>query len=175
MRTRIRLLAAALAAAPALLPLAASPAAAQSAPDAAATARADLDALYKGDYRRAFVEKTPDLFGRHIAPELRYSSYDGASASAEELKGVIAGRIAAIERVVEHSVSLEQVTVDEAGVITAVVTLTTILDLRSPSGKVYSETSIGTYRDSFVKRADGALLEVRAELLRSHTARAPKP
>ncbi|HEU4405462.1 MAG TPA: hypothetical protein VFS43_09250 [Polyangiaceae bacterium] len=175
MRTRAWLAAALAAAAPALLPPAASPAAAQSAPDAAQAARADLDALYKGDYRRAFVEKNADLFGRHIAPDLRYSSYDGSTADAEGLKAFVAGRIATIERVVEHSVSLEHVTVDEAGRITAVVTLTTVLDLRSPAGTIYTETGVSTYRDAFVKQADGSLLEVSAELLRSHTARAPRP
>jgi len=30
-------------------------------------ARADLDALYKGDYRNAFEQKNPDLFLRHIS------------------------------------------------------------------------------------------------------------
>jgi hypothetical protein len=175
MRTRTWLSAAFAAAAPALLPPAALPAAAQSEPAEVAAARADLDALYKGDYRRAFVEKNADLFGRHIAPELRYSSYDGTSASADELKAIVAGRIASIERVADHSVSLEHVEVGADGRITAVVTLTTVMDLRSPAGRVYAETSVGTYRDAFIKQADGSLLEVSAELMRSHTARAPRP
>ena len=175
MRTRTLFTAALLAAVPALLVPAARPAAAQQTPDAAAAARADLDALYKGDYRRAFVEKNPDLFGRHIAPELTYSSYDGLTAGAEDLKAIVAGRIGTIERVVEHNVSIEHVQVDAEGRITAVVTLTTSLDLRSPAGVVYNEISVGTYLDSFVKRPDGTLLETKTKLMRSHTVSAPRP
>jgi hypothetical protein len=151
------------------------PAEAQSASDPAAAARADLDTLYKGDYRRAFVEKNPELFGRHLSPDLRYSSYDGSSASADELKGIVAGRIASIERVLEHNVTIEHVEVADDGRITAVVTLTTVLDVRSSAGKPYQEVSVGTYRDAFVKRPDGTLLEVQAELMRSHTLVANRP
>jgi hypothetical protein len=148
---------------------------AQQTPDPVAAARADLDALYKGDYRRAFFEKNPDLFGRHVAPELTYSSYDGSTADAEGLKAAVASRIATIERASEHNVSIEHVELGADGRITAVVTLTTVLDLRSAAGKVYQEVSVGTYRDAFVKQPDGTLLEVRAELMRSHTLAANRP
>jgi hypothetical protein len=157
-----------------LLPLATSHVVADDVPPEVAAARADLDALYKGDYRAAFVSKNPELFTRHIAPELTYSSYDGSTGSAEDLKGFVSARIASIESVLDHDVTIEHVQVD-GGRITAVVTLTTVLDLRSPAGTVYREISVGTYRDAFVKQMDGSLLEVRAELMRSHTTIAPKP
>jgi hypothetical protein len=142
--------------------------------DEVAAARADLDALYKGDYRAAFVTKNPELFTRHISPELQYASYDGTTGSADDLKGFVAARIATIERVVDHSVTIEHVQVD-AGRITAVVTLTTVLDVRSPAGVVYREISVGTYSDAFTRQLDGSLLEVSAQLMRSHTAIAPIP
>ena len=162
------------AAAPVLLPIAVPSPAAQAA-DSVETARAALDQLYKGDYRRAFVEKNPELFGRHIAPELQYSSYDGSTATAEQLKQAVAGRIAAIDRVLTHNVSIEHVEIDDTGHIVAVVTLTTVLDLRSQANRVYREMSVGTYRDTFVQQADGTLLEVRAQLMRSTTTTTIKP
>jgi hypothetical protein len=157
-----------------LLPLVGRQAFADEGTEAEAAARADLNALYKGDYRAAFVSKNPELFARHISPELQFVSYDGSSGGAEDLKGFVAARIESIERVLDHRVTIEHVQVD-AGLITAVVTLTTVLDLRSPTGTVYRETSIGTYRDQFTKQPDGSLLEVRAELMRSHTNIAPTP
>jgi hypothetical protein len=161
-------------AAPVLLPAMAPEASAQPAATVEA-ARGALDQLYKGDYRRAFVEKTPELFGRHIAPELQYSSYDGSTATGEQLKQIVAGRIATIERVLDHNVSIEQVEIDATGRIVAVVTLTTVLDIRSPANRVYREISVGTYRDTFVQQADDTLLEVRAQLMRSHTTTSIKP
>jgi hypothetical protein len=162
--------------APVLSSLTFSESVAEAAPiDDLAAARAALDTLYKGDYRRAFVEKNPDLFGRHISPDLQYSSYDGSSATGEQLKQFVAQRIAGIELVLGHNVSIEHVEVDASGRITAVVTLTTVLDVRSATGRVYREMSVGTYRDAFVTQADGSLLEVSAQLLRSHTTTALKP
>jgi hypothetical protein len=157
-----------------LVPLAAGHVAADDEPPEVAAARADLDALYKGDYRAAFVSKNPELFTRHISPDLVYSSYDGSTGSADDLKGFVSARIASIDNVLDHDVTIEHVQVD-TGRITAVVTLTTVLDLRSPTGTVYREISVGTYRDAFVKDADGSLLEVSAQLMRSHTTIAPKP
>lgn len=168
------LVVAVLVAAPVLLPTMAPEASAQPAATVEA-ARAALDQLYKGDYRRAFVEKNPDLFGRHIAPELQYSSYDGSTGTAEQLKQSVAGRIATIERVLDHNVSIEHVEIDGTGHIVAVVTLTTVLDIRSQTNRVYREISVGTYRDTFVQQADDTLLEVRAQLMRSHTTTALKP
>jgi hypothetical protein len=168
------LVVAALIAAPVLLPTTVPEASAQPA-ETVEAARAALDLLYKGDYRRAFVEKKPELFGRHIAPELQYSSYDGSTATGEQLKQIVAGRIATIERVLDHSVSIEHVEIDDAGRIVAVVTLTTVLDIRSQANRVYREISVGTYRDTFVQQADDSLLEVRAQLMRSHTTISIKP
>jgi hypothetical protein len=174
MNTSRALVIAVLAAAPVLLSTMTPEASAQPA-DTVEAARAALDQLYKGDYRRAFVEKNPDLFGKHIAPDLQYSSYDGSTATGEQLKQIVAGRIATIERVLEHNVSIEHVEIDRAGQIVAVVTLTTVLDVRSPSNRVYREISVGTYRDTFVQQADDTLIEVRAQLMRSHTTTAIKP
>lgn len=171
-----RSLVGALLAAPPLIFLCAVPeAGAQTADVSVETVRTDLDQLYKGDYRRAFVEKNPELFGQHIAPELQYSAYDGSSATGEQLKQIVAGRIALIDRVLDHNVTIENVEVDETGRIVAVVTLTTVLDIRSSANVVYREISVGTYRDTFVKTEEGSLLEVAAHLLRSHvtTSRIP--
>ena len=44
-------------------------------------ARRELDALYKGDYRRAFLEKRPELFLKHIAPNFFSTTVDVLSTT----------------------------------------------------------------------------------------------
>jgi hypothetical protein len=137
-------------------------------------ARADLNALYKGDYRRAFVEKNPDLFLRHIPDNFTSEQVDGSKADAALLRQFFPGVIASIERTLEHNVTLEQVVV-VGEQIRAVVTLTTVTDRRSPAGALYHEVASGTYVDTFERSADGTLLEVRGEQLRQSTTAGPRP
>jgi hypothetical protein len=141
---------------------------------AAERARADLDALYKGDYRRAFVEKNPELFLRHIPDEFTSMQVDGSTADAALLRQFFPGVIASIERTLEHNVTIEQVVVSGEQ-IRAVVTLTTVTDRRSAAGVVYQEVASGTYVDTFERAPDGTLLEVRGEQLRQSTTAGPRP
>ncbi|HEU4405463.1 MAG TPA: nuclear transport factor 2 family protein [Polyangiaceae bacterium] len=154
-------------------PVEAAPIEAAEDADAVAAARDDLDALYKGDYRRAFVEKNPDFFLRHIPDDFTSTQVDGSRARAAELRQFFPQFMAAIERTLEHNVTIEQVKV-RGDRIEAVVTLTTVLDLRSPAGVVYNEISVGTYLDTFVRR-DGTLFEVSGEQLRSSVTGGPRP
>ncbi len=154
-------------------PLGAPPAEAVDDAAAVEAARADLDALYKGDYRRAFVEKTPELFLRHIADEFSSTQIDGSGASAADLRQFMPRYIGSIDRALEHNVTIEQIKL-RGDRIEAIVTLTTSLDLRSPAGAVYNEISVSTYRDTFVRR-NGDLYEVSGEQLRSAVTGGPRP
>src|SRR5687767_9358610 len=61
-------------------------------------ARADLDALYKGDYRNAFEQKNPDLFLRHISDDFTSTLVDGTIGSAEVLRQFFPLLIQSIDR-----------------------------------------------------------------------------
>ena len=135
--------------------------------DAVGVARADLDALYKGDYKSAFVDKKPELFLQHIHDDFTAIQIDGSTANAEQLRQFFPAMIGSIEQLIDHNVTLENVEVDDDGQIDAVVTLTTVMHRRSQAGVVYAEISVGTYRDTFVRDDDGTLMETRGEQLRS--------
>lgn len=137
-------------------------------------ARADLDALYKGDYRDAFVQKNPDLFLRHISDDFNSTLVDGTSASAEGLRQFFPLLIQSIDRVIDHNVTIEDVQIKDDR-IEAVVTLTTVMDRRSPANVVYTEISVGTYLDQFVRDEDGVLKEVAGDQLRVSVTGAPRP
>lgn len=143
-------------------------------PAAVEAARADLDALYKGDYRDAFEQKNPDLFLRHISDDFTSTQIDGAVADAELLRQFFPLLIQSIDRVIDHNVTIEDVQLEDDR-IAAVVTLTTVMDRRSPSNVVYTEISVGTYRDQFVRDVDGELKEVAGDQLRVTVTGAPRP
>jgi hypothetical protein len=143
-------------------------------PAAVEAARADLDALYKSDYRDAFVQKNPELFLRHIADDFTSTQIDGTVANAELLRQFFPLFIQSVERVIDHNVTIEDVQVLD-GRIEAVVTLTTVMDRRSPSNVVYNEISVGTYRDQFVRDVNGELKEVAGDQLRMTVTGAPRP
>jgi hypothetical protein len=143
-------------------------------PAAVEAARADLDALYKGDYRNAFEQKNPDLFLRHISDDFTSTMVDGTSASAEMLRQFFPLLIQSIDRVIDHNVTIEDVQIKDDQ-IEAVVTLTTVMDRRSPANVVYTEISIGTYLDRFVRDEDGVLKEVAGDQLRVSVTGAPRP
>jgi hypothetical protein len=144
--------------------------------DAAAleAARADLDALYKGDYRNAFEQKNPDLFLRHLADDFTSTLVDGTTASAEALRQFFPLLIQSIERVIDHNVTIEDVQIKD-GQIEAVVTLTTVMDRRSPANVVYTEISVATFLDKFVRDERGVLKEVAGDQLRVSVTGAPRP
>ena len=137
-------------------------------------ARADLDALYKGDYRNAFEQKNPDLFLRHISDDFTSTLIDGTSASAEGLRQFFPLLIQSIDRVIDHNVTIEDVQIKDDR-IEAVVTLTTVMDRRSPANVVYTEISVGTYLDKFVRDEVGVLKEVAGDQLRVSVTGAPRP
>jgi hypothetical protein len=137
-------------------------------------ARADLDALYKGDYRNAFEQKNPDLFLRHISDDFTGTLVDGTSASAEVLRQFFPLLIQSIDRVIDHNVTIEDVQIKDDR-IEAVVTLTTVMDRRSPANVVYTEISVGTFLDKFVRDEDGVLKEVAGDQLRVSITGAPRP
>ena len=141
---------------------------------AVAAARADLDALYKGDYRNAFEQKNPDLFLRHLSDDFTSTMVDGTSASAEALRQFFPVLIQSIERVIDHNVTIEDVQLKD-GQIEAVVTLSTVMDRRSPANVVYTEISVATYLDRFVRDEDGVLKEVAGDQLRVSVTGAPRP
>ena len=140
-----------------------------------AAARADLDALYKGDYRSAFVDKNPELFLQHIHDDFTGIQIDGSTANAEQMRQFFPMIIGSIEHVVDHNVTIEHVVVTEDDEIEAVVTLTTVMHRRSPAGVVYSEISVGTFLDTFVRDDNGTLMETRGEQLRSAVTGAALP
>jgi len=137
-------------------------------------ARADLDALYKGDYRNAFEQKNPDLFLRHISDDFTATLVDGTIGSAEVLRQFFPLLIQSIDRVIDHNVTIEDVQIKDDR-IEAVVTLTTIMDRRSPANVVYTEISVGTFLDKFVRDKDGVLKEVAGDQLRVSVTGAPRP
>jgi hypothetical protein len=137
-------------------------------------ARADLDALYKGDYRNAFEQKNPDLFLRHISDDFTSTLVDGTTGNAEVLRQFFPLFIQSIDRVIEHNVTIEDVQI-KGDRIEAVVTLTTVMDRRSPANVVYTEISVGTFLDKFVRDEDGGLMEVAGDQLRVSVTGAPRP
>ena len=143
-------------------------------PAAVEAARADLDALYKGDYRNAFEQKNPDLFLRHIADDFTSTQIDGMVANAELLRQFFPLFIQSIDRVIDHNVTIEDVQIKDDQ-IEAVVTLTTVMDRRSPANVVYTEISVATYLDKFVRDEDGVLMEVAGDQLRLSVTGAPRP
>jgi len=130
-------------------------------------ARRELDALYKGDYRRAFLEKRPELFLKHIAPNFHSTTVDGTEYDAKALRQAFPRQFVHMVKVHEHDVTIEDVDVASEGAITAVVTLTTLIEYKSTNGGNYFVTTIGTYRDHFIRSAQGGLQEVGGDQLRS--------
>lgn len=137
--------------------------------DVREAARHELDALYKGDYRRAFLEKRPELFLKHIAPNFHSIAVDGTEYDAKALRQFFPRQFTNMVRVHEHDVTIEDVDITREGAITAVVTLTTLIEYKSANSRTYFVTSIGTYRDHFIRSPEGILLEVGGDQLRSQT------
>jgi hypothetical protein len=120
-------------------------------PNIKEAARRELEALYQGDYRRAFLEKRPELFLKHIAPNFHSTTVDGTEYDAMALRQAFPRQFHNMVRVQEHDVTIEDVEVTSDGAIVAVVTLTTLIEYKSAKGRRYFVTSIGTYRDHFIR------------------------
>jgi hypothetical protein len=138
-------------------------------------ARRELDTLYKGDYRRAFLEKRPELFLKHIAPKFHSTAIDGTEYDAPALRRFFPQQFANMVRVHEHNVTIEDVDVAADGAIAAVVTLTTLIEYKGAKGRTYFVTSIGTYHDHFIRSPEGILMETGGDQLRSQTITWPSP
>src|SRR5713101_5935919 len=133
------------------------PLAMRSQEDAGESALRDLDALYKGDYRRAFVEKKPNLFLKHIAPNFHSTLIDGSQYDAKALRRFFPRQFTNMVQTHEHSVTIEDVDVASNGTISAIVTLSTLIEYNSTQGRKYFVMSIATYRDSFIRSPNGML------------------
>ncbi len=137
-------------------------------------AHKDLDALYKGDYRAAFIDKKPELFLKHIDPRFHSTSVEGFDFDAKKLREFFPRQFATMVRTLEHNVTIEDVDVATDGKISAVVTLYTLIEFKGAKGGTYFVTTVGTYRDTFV-RTPGGLMAIRGQQLRNQTTTAPRP
>jgi hypothetical protein len=138
-------------------------------------ARAILDAIYKGDYRRAFAEKRPELFLQYLTDDFTLTQVDGTTVDLATMRENFSRLFAAMDRTIEHNVNIEDVDVLPNGNISAVVTLNTLIEFKKARGEgTYLVTNIGTYRDEFAKR-NGQWRETQAVLIRDQTTLAPRP
>ena len=138
-------------------------------------ARRVLDAIYKGDYQRAFRERKPELFLKHIPDDFKSVSVEGNEFNATALRRFFPQRFANQVRTLEHNVTIEDVDVLPDGRVSAIVTLYTLEEFKKTrGGGTYFVTTIGTYRDVWQKRA-GTWYEVGGDQLRNQTVIAPRP
>jgi SnoaL-like domain len=128
-----------------------------------ADARAQVDALYKGDYNRAWVNKDPSLLGKHFAPTHVVTNIDGTTNTGVEIVEFVRGAQRGLDRVVNHTVSIDDVTVS-GNRIYAVVTNNLVLQYTSPTGQRWVMQNSGTFRDGFERTSDG-LKEISAQHL----------
>lgn len=147
---------------------------AQPAPLSESQARTALDAIYKGDYRAAFVEKRPELFLRHIPDDFQSTSVEGNRFDAAALRQFFPQQFETMVRTIEHNVTIEDVDVLADGTVSAVVTLHTLIEFRGAGGGTYLVNTFGTYRDDWQNRA-GTWFEVRGDQLRHTVTTAPRP
>jgi ketosteroid isomerase-like protein len=138
-------------------------------------ARREIDAIYKGDYRRAFRERKPELFLKHIPDDFTSVSVEGNEFDATALRRFFSQRFANQVRLLEHNVTIEDIDVLQDGSISAIVTLYTLEEFKRAKGSgAYLVTTIGTYRDVWQRRS-GTWYEVRGDQLRNQTITAPRP
>jgi hypothetical protein len=138
-----------------------------------AQAKAELDALYKGDYNKAWVNKQPELLGKHFSPQHIVSNIDGTTTTGAEVVELVRGAQQNLDRVPSHTVSIEDVTT-EGNRIYAVVTNNLVLEYKSPAGQKWILHNQGTFRDGFEKTASG-LVEVSAQHLGQLVVTYPLP
>jgi len=137
-------------------------------------ARREIDGIYKGDYRLAFVEKKPELFLKHIPDDFRSVGVDGATFDAAALRQFFPQQFTTMVRTIEHNVTIEDIDVLPDGTISAIVTLYTLIEYQRQGSGTYFVTTIGTYRDDWVRR-NNQWFEIRGNQLRNQTITALRP
>ena len=138
-----------------------------------ASLKAEIDAIYKGDFRAAFVEKKPELFLKYLADEYVSETIEGQKLDAATLGKFFSATFPNLVRTIEHNVSFEDVKVLSPTKLRVVVTLNTLLEFKGGAGN-YLTNTIATYRDTWEKR-NGKWLEVSADLLRNQTTSFRRP
>jgi hypothetical protein len=132
-------------------------------------ARAVIDGIY------TFASKNPDLFLKYIPDDFSSRQVDGQIFNAEALRQFFPTRFTNQVRLVEHNVTIEDVDILPDGIISAIVTLTTLEEFTTADGNgTYFVTTIGTYRDDWQER-DGQWYEIRGTQLRNQTITSPRP
>lgn len=138
-------------------------------------ARETIDAIYKTDYRNAFLEKKPELFLKHIPDDFKSTSVAGDVFDAKGLRQFFPTRFANQIRTIEHNVTIEDVDVLPDGTISAIVTLYTLEEYKRVQGDgAYLVTTVGTYRDTWQERG-GIWYEIGGDQLRNQVITAPRP
>jgi hypothetical protein len=113
--------------------------------------RAEIDAIYKGDYRAAFVEKKPELFLKYIPDDFQSESIEGQKFNAAGLRQFFPTQFPNMVRTIEHNVSIEDVDLLAPNKLSAIVTLNTLIEYKGATAN-YLVNTIGTYRDVWEKR-----------------------
>jgi hypothetical protein len=135
--------------------------------------KTEIDAIYKGDYRAAFVDKKPELFLKYIPDDFASESIEGQKFNAAGLRQFFPTQFPNMVRTIEHNVSFEDVDVVSATKLSAVVTLNTLIEYKGAAGN-YLVNTIGTYRDVWEKR-DGKWFEIEGNQLRNQTTSYRRP
>jgi hypothetical protein len=136
--------------------------------------RAEIDAIYKGDYRTAFVEKKPELFLKYIPDDFQSESIEGQKFNAAGLRQFFPTQFPNMVRTIEHNVSIEDVDVLGTNKLSAVVTLNTLIEFKGATGVNYLVNTIGTYRDVWEKRG-AQWFEVSGDQLRNQVTSYRRP
>jgi hypothetical protein len=140
---------------------------------AKATWRSEIDAVYKGDYRNAFVQKKPELFLNHLGDEFINETVEGQTLDAATLKKIFPALFVNMVKTIEHNVSIEEIDVVSPSKANALVTQYTLIEYRGPQGN-YLVTTLGTFRDTWEKRG-GKLIETSGKQLRNQTITFARP
>jgi hypothetical protein len=126
--------------------------------------KAEIDAIYKGDYRAAYVEKKPELFLKYIADDFVSETIEGQKLNAAMLRQFFPAQFPNIVRTIEHNVSIEDADVLSPTKLAVVVTLNTVVEYKGAAGN-YLVNTLGTFRDTWEKRS-GKWFEISANQLR---------
>ncbi len=135
--------------------------------------RAEIDAIYKGDYRNAFVNKNPELFLKYIPDDFVSENVEGQKFNAAGLRQFFPMQFPNMVRTIEHNVSIEDVDVISPTKLSAIVTLNTLIEYKGTAGN-YLVYTLGTYRDVWEKRG-GRWFEVEGNQLRNQTISFRRP
>jgi hypothetical protein len=135
--------------------------------------RAQIDAIYKGDYRAAFVDKKPELFLKYIPDDFQSESIEGQKFNAAGLRQFFPTQFPNMVRTIEHNVSIEDVDVLGPNKLSAIVTLNTLVEYKGATSN-YLVNTIGTYRDVWEKRG-AQWFEISGDQLRNQVTSFRRP